>query len=67
MILHNTINTNGVYNVSHTDNTFNTTDNQYCTKEINNTSNVANDITRHNHKNCDHNIIKKGTWTYKPY
>ena len=41
------------------DNTFNTTDNQYCTKKINNISDTTNNITRHNHNNYEHNVIKK--------
>ena len=42
-----------------TNNTFNTTDNQYLTKKIHNTSNITNNITRHNHNNYEHNVIKK--------
>ena len=34
-------------------------DKQYFTKKINNTSNIANNITRHNHNNYEHNVIKK--------
>ena len=37
----------------------NTTDNQYFTKKINYTSNITNNITRHNHNNYEHNVIKK--------
>ena len=35
------------------------TDNQYFTKKINNTSNITNNITRHNHNNYENNLIKK--------
>ena len=38
---------------------FNITDNQYLTKKINNTSNITSLITRHNHNNYEHNVIKK--------
>ena len=44
---------NGTYNIIKTNNTFNTTDNQYFTKKINNTSNITNNTTRHNHNNYE--------------
>ena len=56
---HNTIDTNGTYNVSKTNNLLNATDNNYYTKKNSNTSNVTNNITRHNHNNYEHNVIKK--------
>ena len=37
----------------------NTTDNQYFTKKINNTSTTSNIVTRHNHNNYEHNVVKK--------
>ena len=56
---HNTLSTNDTYNISKTNNTFNTTDNQYFTKKIEHKHNITNNITRHNHKNYEHNVIKK--------
>ena len=50
---------NGTYNIIKTNNTFNTTDNQYFTKKVNDTRNITNNITRHNHNNYEHNVIKK--------
>ena len=47
------------HDIIKTDNTFNTTDNQYFTRIISNTSNIANVITRHSHNNYEHNVIKK--------
>ena len=49
---------NGTCNIIKTKNTFNTTDNQYFAKKINDTSNLINNITRHNHNNYEHNVIK---------
>ena len=40
-------------------NTFDTADNNHFTKKISNTSNITNNITRHNHNNCEHIVIKK--------
>ena len=61
---HNTINTNDTYNVTKinkpvnlNDNNFN--DNSYFTKKINHKSNITINITRHNHNNYEHNVIKK--------
>ena len=56
---HGTINTNDIYGISKTNNTFHTTDNYHFTKEIHNTSNITNNFTRHNHNNYEHNVIKK--------
>ena len=56
---HKTINANGTYNIRKTNNLWNTTDNQYFTKKISSTSNITNNITRHNHNNYEHNGIKK--------
>ena len=39
-------------------NTINTTDTQYFTKTINNTSDITNNITRHSHINYANNVIK---------
>ena len=58
---HNTINTNGAYNITQNIDLYNVTDNNYYTKKMNNTSNITNNITRHNHNNYEHNVIKKGT------
>ena len=57
---HNTINTNDTYNVTKNINLFNITDNNYYTEKNFNTSNTTNNITRHNHNNYEHNVIKKG-------
>ena len=56
---HNTINTNDTYNISKTNNLLNTTDNQYFTKKIEHNNNITNNITRHNHNNYEHNVIKR--------
>ena len=50
---------NDTYNISKNNNLFNITDNQYFTKKNFNTSNITNNITRHNHNNYEHNVIKK--------
>ena len=55
----NTINTNDNRNVTKHNKLFNITDSHYYTKKINNTSNIANNITKHNHNNYEHNVIKK--------
>ena len=34
-------------------------DSNYFTKEIEHTSNITNNITRHNHNNYEHNVITK--------
>ena len=56
---HNTINTNGTYNITKNNSLYNVTDNNYYTKKNFNTSNITNNITRHNHNNYEHNVIKK--------
>ena len=56
---HNTINTNDTYNISKTNNLLNITDNQYFTKKIEHKHNTTNSITRHNHNNYEHNVIKR--------
>ena len=48
-----------VHTIQLINNLLNTTDNQYFTKKIHNTSNITNNITRHNHNNYEHNVIKK--------
>ena len=47
-----------VHTISKTNNLLNVTDNNYYTKKNINTSNTANNITRHNHNNYEHNVIK---------
>ena len=54
---HNTINTNDTYNIRKTNKLLKITDNQYFTKKIENTHNITNIITRHNHNNYEHNLI----------
>ena len=56
---HNTINTDDTYNITKNNNLFNITDNNYYTKKIFNTSNITNNIKRHNHNNYEQNVIKK--------
>ena len=46
---HNTITNNDTYNIGKTNNSLNITDNNYYTKNNINTSNISNNITRHNH------------------
>ena len=55
---HNTINTNDTYNITGNNSLFNITDNNYYTKKNLNTSNITNNITRHDHNNYEHNVIK---------
>ena len=55
---HNTINTNDTYNVAKNSSLYNVTDNNYYTKNNFATSNITNNITRHNHNNYEHNVIK---------
>ena len=64
---HNTINTNDTHNITNNNKLFNNTDNNYYTKKNFNTSHIANNITRHNHNNYAHNVIKNRTYTYKTY
>ena len=56
---HNTINTDDTYNITKNNNLFNIIDNNYYTKKNFNTNNITNNITRHNHNNYEHNVIKK--------
>ena len=56
---HSTINTNDTYNTTQINSLFNITDNNYYTKKKFNTSNITNNVTRHNHNNYEHNVIKK--------
>ena len=56
---HNTINTNDTYNITNNNNLYNVTDKKYYTETNFNTSNITNNITRHNHNNYEHNVIKK--------
>ena len=56
---HNTINTNDTYNVTNNNSLYNVTDTNYYTKKNFTTSNITNNITRHNHNNYEHNVIKK--------
>ena len=56
---HNTINTTDTYNVTKNNSLYNVTDNQYFTKTNFNTSNITNNITRHNHNNYEHTVIKQ--------
>ena len=55
---HNTINTNGTYNITKNNSLYDVTANNYYTKKNVNTSNTTNNITRHNHNNYEHNVIK---------
>ena len=55
----NTTYTNDNRNVTKHNKLFNITDNNYYAKKINNTSNITNTITKHNHNNYEHNVIKK--------
>ena len=57
---HTTINTNDTYNVSNINKLVNFNDNNYFTKKIEHNNNITNNITRHNHNNYEHNVIKKG-------
>ena len=56
---HNTINAYDTYNITINNSLFNITDNNYYTEKNFNTSNITNNITRHNHNNYEHNAIKK--------
>ena len=55
---HNTINANGTYNIAKNNSLHNVIDNNYYAKKINNTSDITNNITRHNHNDDEHNVIK---------
>ena len=54
---HNTINTNGTYNVIKLNWLILMI--TIILRKIEHNSNITNDITRHNHINCEHNVIKK--------
>ena len=58
---HNTINTNDTNNITKKNSLYNVAGINYYTKKDFNTSNIANNITRHNHNNCEHNVNKKCT------
>ena len=51
---HNTINTNGTYNTTKNNSLYDLTENSYYTKKDFNTSNITNNVTRHNHNNHEH-------------
>ena len=55
---HNTINTNDTYSITKNNSLYNVTDSNYYTKNNINTSNITNNITRRNHNNYEHNVIK---------
>ena len=55
---HNTINTNDTYNITKKNSLYNVTENNYYTEKNFSTSNITNHITRHNHNNYEHNVIK---------
>ena len=55
---HNTIHTNGNINVTKFKKLVNFNANNYFTKKIEHTNNITNNITRHNHNNYEHNVIK---------
>ena len=55
---HNTINTDDTYNITKNNNLSNIIDNNYYTKNMFNTSNITNNIKRHNHNNYEQNVIK---------
>ena len=56
---HNTIHTNGTYNIAKDNSLYNVTGNNYYTNKNFNTSSIANNITRHNHNNYEHTVIKQ--------
>ena len=53
--------TNDTYNLIKINEHVNFDDNGYFTQEIEHKHNIANNITRRNHNNYEHNVIKKGT------
>ena len=55
----NTIYASGNRNVTKHSKLFNVTDNNYYTKGMNNTRNITNNITKHNHNNYEHNVLTK--------
>ena len=50
---------NDTYNITKNNNLFDVPDNNYYTKKNFNTSNITNNVTRHNHNKYEHNVIKK--------
>ena len=50
---------NDTYNITKNNNLFSITDNNYYTKKNFNSHYITNNITRHNHNNYEHNVIKK--------
>ena len=54
----NTIYTNGNRNVTKHNKFFNVTYDNYYTKGIEHISKITNNITKHNHNNYEHNVIK---------
>ena len=61
MLLNGTSNnySNDTYSITKTNKLFNITDNNYFIQEINTTSKITNNITRHNHNNYEHSVINK--------
>ena len=49
----------GTYDITKINNLVNFSDNNYFTKKMEHTNNITNNITRHNHNNYEHNVIKK--------
>ena len=56
---HKTINTNDTYTSSNNNSLYSVNDNNYHTRKSFNTSSITNSITRHNHNNNEHNVIKQ--------
>ena len=54
----NTINTNGTYGVTKNNSLYDVTGNNYYSKKNFNTSNITNNIARHNHNTYEHHVIK---------
>ena len=60
---HNTIHSNGNTNVTKMNRLVNCSGNNCFAKKIEHTSNITNNITRHNHNNYEHNAINVHTHT----
>ena len=56
---HNTLHTNDNINVAKINKLVIFNDNNYFTKKTEHTNNITNNITRHNHNNYEHKVIKK--------
>ena len=56
---HNTFNTSDTYNITKNNSLYEVTDTQCFANKNFNTSNITNNITRHNHNSYEHNVIKK--------